>query len=93
MVKEVQLEIMTDLHILGPLNMKKYFPVCHLFVCIYVCMCASLGPEWLDGFCSHTVFKSISVLGWCPVNIKILAQKLQALWMHPKIQNHSNNLD
>jgi hypothetical protein len=56
-------------------------------------MYASLGPEGLDGFCSYSVFKSLSVLGWCPVNKKILAPKIQALWMVTKIQNPSNDLD
>jgi hypothetical protein len=65
----------------------------HAYICRYVPMDASLGPEGLDGFCLYLVFKSLSVLGSCLVNIKILAKKIHALYMGPKIQNRSNDLD
>jgi hypothetical protein len=55
----------------------------HMYVCMHACMgrwmCASLAPERLDGVCSCSVFKSLSVTGWLPVNMKILAQKIWVL--------------
>jgi hypothetical protein len=44
-----------------PLNMIKWVLKFHLFVYMYVCMCPSLVPEWLDGFYSYSIFKSLTV--------------------------------
>jgi hypothetical protein len=47
-------------------------------------MCALLAPEWLDEFYSYLVFKSLSIIDHCPVNVDILAPKIEALQMGPK---------
>jgi hypothetical protein len=52
-----------------------------------VCM-----PEWLDTFYLYTVLMSLSFIGGCVVNMKILVQKIGALHMGPKKQN-SNFLE
>lgn len=57
-----------------------------LFVFMYVCMCALLAPEWLDEFYSYSVFKSLSIIDQCPVNMDILTPKIEALQMNPKNQ-------
>jgi hypothetical protein len=62
-------------------------------------MCASLRPELLDGFYSHSVFKSLSVIGWCLVNTNIVAPKTGALLSGPEThyfyypENSYNNFD
>jgi hypothetical protein len=61
-------------------------------------MCASLAPELLDGFYSCSVFKSLSILGRCPVNLNIPYPK-QAIsrWAPAKnrdfIENRLNDSD
>jgi hypothetical protein len=45
-------------------------------VCMYVCMCASIAPEELDGFYSYLLYKSLSTLGWRPVTMNVLAPKI-----------------
>lgn len=62
-------------------------------------MCALLVPEQIDKFYSYSVFKSLSFIGQCPVNMNILAPGIRVLHMGPKIQNcdflenGSNNFD
>jgi hypothetical protein len=48
---------------------------------------ASLAPEWLNTFYFYLVFKSLSILGWCPANLNIPASKTGAFKMGLKIQN------
>lgn len=48
------------------------------------CMCASLKPERVDGFHSHSVLKNLSVIGWCLVNTNIVAPKTVALLRGPE---------
>jgi hypothetical protein len=68
---------------------------CHLpvfvYVFVYVRMCVSLTPERLNGFCSYSVFKSLSIIGWRPVNINILA--LQIIKWIFFLKNVSNDFD
>jgi hypothetical protein len=35
---------------------------------MYVLMCALLALEWMDGFYSYLVFKSLSITGQCLLN-------------------------
>jgi hypothetical protein len=44
-------------------------------------MCALLAPEWLD-----KVLKYLSIIDRCPVNMDILAPKIEALQMGPENQ-------
>jgi hypothetical protein len=46
-----------------------------------------MAPEWLDRFCSYSVFKSLFFMGQCPMNLNIPMPKLRALKMGPKTQN------
>jgi hypothetical protein len=46
-----------------------------MYVCMYICMCASLAPGRLDGFYSYSVFKSLFIIGQCPVNMNNPAPK------------------
>jgi hypothetical protein len=39
---------------------------------IWHTICASQGPDWLEGFYSYSEFKSLSVIRRCPVNMNIL---------------------
>jgi hypothetical protein len=48
---------------------------------------ASLAPERLDGFYSYLIFKSLTSIGRCPMDMNIPAQKIRALQMGPKTQN------
>jgi hypothetical protein len=48
------------------------------------CMCASLRPERLDGFYSHWVFKTLSLISWCLVNTNVVAPKIGALLSGPE---------
>jgi hypothetical protein len=50
-------------------------------------MCTSQAPEHLDGFCSYSVFKSLSFIGQCLVSLNFPALKLKALQMIRKTQN------
>jgi hypothetical protein len=62
-------------------------------------MCASLVSEWLDGTYFYSVFKGLSLIGQCLMNMNILAPKIGALQMDHKnkmaifIKNCSNSLD
>jgi hypothetical protein len=47
-------------------------------------LCSSLVPEHTDRFYSHSVFKSSSIRGLCPVNLKIAAPKLWAIRIGPR---------
>jgi hypothetical protein len=38
-------------------------------------MCNLLVPEWFNGFYAYLVFKSLSVIGQCLVNMNIPAKK------------------
>jgi hypothetical protein len=83
--KKIHLEILKDLHVssppLFPLDMKKkkFWNI----VCLYVCApCYSLNG-WTD-FAHVQVYKSFSIINYCPVNISIPAQKTGALRMDPK---------
>jgi hypothetical protein len=69
------------------LNTKKLFLECHLPV--YIFMHPSLVPEQLDGFHSCSLLKNLCIVGQCLVNMNILAPKIGALQMGPKIQNGS----
>lgn len=88
---EVHLEIFTDLYVFGPpgygkvVSIMLYTYVC-MYVCKYVFMCASLVPEWLDRFCSYSIFKSLSVLGRCSANLNFPATEKAVLHMGAKIQ-------
>jgi hypothetical protein len=71
MVKRTDTEILTELHIFSPLNMKTWFLECD---CLYVFLTV---PECLDGFYSHSVLMSLAITGQCLVNINILAPKIR----------------
>jgi hypothetical protein len=61
-------------------------------VSVYFWINVLLLPELLDRFYSYSVFGNFSITGWCLVNMNILAPKIGALQMGPKIQNdfHEN---
>jgi hypothetical protein len=42
-------------------------------------MCPSLVPEWLDEFYSYLVFRGLSFMGQCLVNMNILVPKTRGL--------------
>jgi hypothetical protein len=50
-------------------------------VCMYLWMCASLA---LDRFSSYLVFKALSIICPCPVNMNIPTPKIEALQTDPK---------
>jgi hypothetical protein len=50
-------------------------------------MYLSLTLEQLVGFYSYWLFKSLSIIRWCLVNMNILAPKIGALQLDPKNQN------
>lgn len=64
------LNIFKDLHVLSPPEYRRWF----LKFCLYVWTSALLAPEWLDGFHSYSVFKSLPQVG-SPLNMNILAPK------------------
>jgi hypothetical protein len=54
-------------------------------------MRASLALRPFNEFCSYSEFKSLSVIGRCPVNINIVASKTEdALHMIPKTKWQSS---
>jgi hypothetical protein len=53
----------------------------------YVCMFSSLVPEWLDGFYSNSVFKSLSVPCRCPVIINYSISENRCTSNAPPKQN------
>jgi hypothetical protein len=79
--------ILTALRVPNPLGKKQLFLECRLTVCLYIWMCASLAPEWLDGFYLFSVFKMFSSTGRCPINMNILALEIGALQMSPSKRN------
>jgi hypothetical protein len=58
-----------------------------MYVCRSVCVCASLAPERLEGFCFCSVCKSLSTKDQCPVNVNILALRVRALHRSLQAQN------
>jgi hypothetical protein len=75
---KISLEISADLHIPPQLQIIGF---CYA-ICLYVWMCASLAPEWFVELYTYLVFRSSSIVDWCPVNLNI-----PALQMGPKTQN------
>jgi hypothetical protein len=97
---KIDLENLTDLHVMITVDYKNVFfgiP----FVFEYVCMCALLAPERLDEFHLYAVFKSLSTLSWCPVNMNILSPEIRVIQINPHLKNQdchffendSDNLD
>jgi hypothetical protein len=43
---------------------------------MYISMWVSLVPEQLSRFYSCSIFKSLAIIGLCPVNLNILAPKI-----------------
>jgi hypothetical protein len=76
--------ILMGLHILNPSEKELEF---HLPVYTHIWICVLLVPEQIYKFYSYSVFKSLSFIGQCPVNVNILAPEIRALQMGPKIQN------
>lgn len=71
--KKIGLKILIYLHVFSPLDYEEVvfgMPT----VCIY--MCISLVPGWLDRVCSYSVFKTLSILGQCSVNLNIPTPKM-----------------
>jgi hypothetical protein len=60
-------------------------------VCLYVWMCSSLVPEWLDEFYLYLVFTCSSIMGRFPVNAHILAPKIGTFHLGSKTQNDDFN--
>jgi hypothetical protein len=48
---------------------------------------AAIAPEWLNTFNFYLIVKSLSILGWCPVNLNIPASKTGSFRMGLKTQN------
>jgi hypothetical protein len=48
-----------------------------------VWMCPLLAFEWFNGSYSYLVFRTLSIIRKCPVNMNFLAQKIRALQMCP----------
>jgi hypothetical protein len=79
--KKTDLEILMDLHIFSTPEYEVVFGM------LPVCMCTSLVSERLEGFYFYSVFRSLSILGQCLVNINILAPKIGALHRGLQAQN------
>jgi hypothetical protein len=56
----------------------------YVLVCLSSRMCSSLELQEVDRLYSYFVFKSSSVIGWCPVNMNIAAPKIRTLQVDPK---------
>jgi hypothetical protein len=56
-------------------------------ISLHVWVCSSLAVEWLDGFYSYSIFKSVSVIGRCQMNMNIQAPKVGVFQMVPETQN------
>lgn len=87
-LKRIDLEILTDLYIVRtplPPNAKKRF--FNSSACISIC-----APRWrLDGSTDFALIPNLSVIGRCPVNMNILASKIEdALHMIPKTKWRSS---
>jgi hypothetical protein len=64
----------------APLNMKRGSSSS-----LYVWMCSSLVPEQFYGFYSYLLFKSLSIIGHCMVEMTFYLQKWELLrWITPK---------
>jgi hypothetical protein len=74
--KESDIKILMDLHIFS-------VPECEKVVWNAVCACLY---TWMCTFYSHSVFKCLSTIGQCLVNMNITAPKIGALQMGPKEQ-------
>lgn len=72
MVRKFSLNILMDLHIFKAVYPKMMCLEYCMHVCMCVWMCALLAPELLEGFYSSLVLR---VIGWCVVNVNILALK------------------
>jgi hypothetical protein len=80
-VKEIYVEILTDLHVFRPDDNEKndfWVPVCQCVV-IYVRFCERLAPENLDRFYSNSVSNSLSILGQCTANLNMPTPKTGGL--------------
>jgi hypothetical protein len=69
---------------LTTLNMKKW----GLEWLLSIRMCSSLAPEQLVEFYSYSLFKSLTIIGQCLVEMNILAPKIGALKMPPTPPNN-----
>jgi hypothetical protein len=59
--------------------------VCVVFCwCVCVCVRASLAPERLDRFCSHSIYTHLLFIRHCPVNMTIPAPETGPLQISPK---------
>jgi hypothetical protein len=47
----------------------------------------SLVSEWLNVFYSYLIFKGLSTIGQCPLNVNIPPLEIEANQMGPKIQS------
>lgn len=82
--KELDIDILTDLHVLTPPNMKKWFFV-YLSVCLYVCMYVLLASaRTVERILFLFGLKGICMLCRCTVNTYVLAQKIWSIEMVPK---------
>jgi hypothetical protein len=50
-------------------------------------MCLWQACEQLEGVYLYSVFSSLSITIWCPMNMNILAPKIAAFQMGPKKRN------
>jgi hypothetical protein len=83
MAKRIDREILTDLHISASLqNTRNKFLECFA---MYVSMRSFLGPERVDTFYSHAIFKSVSTVNVKSMNI--LASEGETLQMGHRKQN------
>jgi hypothetical protein len=63
--KKTATEILADVHIFDTPEYKRLtFGI--LSACLYVCLCTSLAPLWLDKFYSCSVFNSLYSVDWVP---------------------------
>jgi hypothetical protein len=46
-----------------------------MLVSVHLYICPQLAPEQLDKLYSYLLFKTLSIIGQCPVNMDILAPK------------------
>jgi hypothetical protein len=53
---------------------------------LYVWLWTSLDPERFDGFYSYAAFKSLIILGHCPLILNIIASKTRVLQIGPRTQ-------
>jgi hypothetical protein len=78
--EKVDLEMLTNLQILSTpeYDVVHFAIVSCLSVCLYVYaytagMYALLSPKRFDGFYLYSVYKSLSIVARCPLNMNILA--------------------